>query len=320
MNVLILGGTQFVGRHVVEALLAVGHRVTIMNRGQTPDELPPQVERLRGDRDIGAEAYKALGNRCWDVCIDVSGFTARQVRPAVELLRCRVHRYVFISAVAVYGDPVDRPVLETHPRVPPADEDATDLDGEMYARLKVTCENIVQDVFADRATLLRPQIVAGPFDPSGRFSCWVHRTTRGGEMLAPGDGSDHLQFIDARDLARFATFVVENDLSGTFNLAGPRLTWAEFMRILDADNLVWVPAGIIQSAGVTEFQLPLFRPEHGPRAGLMHVSNQRTKNAGLILADPVATVNAVRFWLRGKSCPAMFPPESEKSLIQVARQ
>jgi 2'-hydroxyisoflavone reductase len=317
---LILGGTQFVGRHIVEALLDGGHTVSILNRGQSPDELPSQVERLRGDRDQGVNGLKCLAGRSWDVCVDVSGYTARQVRASAEELHNRVNRYVFISAVAVYGDPVDRPVHEAHARVLPAAADVTEVEGEMYARLKVTCENIIQEVYAGRGTILRPQIVAGPYDPSGRFAYWVRRAALGGEMLAPGDGSDHLQFIDARDVARFTRIIAENDLGGAFNLAGPRVTWAEFMRILRATNLVWVPAGILQSAGVTEFELPLFRPERGPRSGLMEVSNEKARKSGLMVTDPGITVGDVRTWMREKEPPAMLASEREMSLIRAARR
>jgi 2'-hydroxyisoflavone reductase len=170
MRVLILGGTQFVGRHIVETLLAAGHMVSILTRGKTPDELPPQVERLRGDRDKGIFGLEALRGRSWDVCVDVSGYTPRQVRPSAERLRASVKRYVFVSAVRVYGDPDRRPVRETYPRVPPASEDVTEVNDETYGALKVTCENIVQQIYADRCTLLRPQIVVGPHDPSGRYS------------------------------------------------------------------------------------------------------------------------------------------------------
>ena len=122
MKVLILGGTQFIGRHLAETLVSFGHAVSILNRGKTPDELPAQVERLRGDRDHGAAGLASLTGRVWDVCVDVSGYTPRQVRPSAEHLRQRVGRYVFVSAVSVYGDPVQRPVLETHRCLPPATE------------------------------------------------------------------------------------------------------------------------------------------------------------------------------------------------------
>jgi 2'-hydroxyisoflavone reductase len=314
MKVLILGGTQFIGRHIVETLLTAGHTASILNRGKTPDE------RLRGDRDDGASGLEALTGRSWDVCVDVCGYTPRQVRPSAERLRASVKRYVFISAVAVYGDPEQRPVSETHPRVMPAGEDVTEVEGEMYGRLKVTCEDIVQEVYDARGTVLRPQIVAGPHDPSGRYSYWVQRAWQGGEMLAPGDGSDHVQFIDARDLARFVRTVIENDLGGAFNLAGPRLTWSEFMKSLGAENLVWVGAEIIKSARVTEFELPLFRPEHGPRSGLMDVSTERARTAGLRLTDPGVTMRDVRAWLRGRKVSLALLPGREAELIGMTRQ
>ena len=319
MRVLILGGTQFVGRHIVETLLSAGHVVSILNRGKSPDNLPIQVERLRGDRDDGTLGLQALAGRTWDVCVDVSGYTPRQVRPSAEMLRGIVKRYVFVSAVSVYGDPQDRPVVETHPRLPPASEDVTEVVGETYGALKVTCENIVQEIYGSQCTILRPQIVVGPHDPSGRYAYWVHRATQGGEMLAPGDGSDHVQMIDARDLAQFTRTVIENDLTGIFNLAGPRLTWADFMRVLGAENVIWVAADIIQAAGLTEAELPLFRRELGPRSGLMDVSADQAISMGLKLTDPEVTVNDMRNWMLGRTLTPALSPEREMELISMAR-
>jgi 2'-hydroxyisoflavone reductase len=319
MRVLILGGTGFIGQHIVEALLAAEHEVSVLSRGTSPDELPRSVERLRGDRDAGTSGLDALTGRAWDVCVDVSGYTPRQVRPSAERLRTAVRRYVFISAVSVYGDPKDRPVLETHPRVAPAAEDVTEVNGDTYGPLKVACENIVQEIYADRCTLLRPQIVVGPHDPTGRYSYWVQRAQRGGEMLAPGDGSDHLQVIDVRDLARFVRTVIENDLGGIFNLSGPRLTWRDFIHLLGAESPVWVAAEILQAASVTFLDLPLFRTEHGPRSGLMDVSNEQARAAGLTLTDPQETAEDVRAWLQGGRLVPALSPEREAELIRTAR-
>lgn len=320
MNILILGGTQFIGRHIVETLLAAGHHVTILTRGKTADALPAQVERLRGDRDEGAAGLAALAGRSWDVCVDVSGYTARQVRPSAELLSASVRRYVYISAVSVYGDPQDRPVRETHSRIEPADEDVTEVNGETYGPLKVTCENIVQAIYGERSTILRPQIVVGPHDPTDRYTYWLQRAMQGDEMLAPGDGSDHVQVIDVHDLARFARTVIESDIGGVFNMSGPRLTWAEFLRVLGAQNLVWVRAEILQSAGLTFVELPLFRPEYGARSGLMDVSNERARAAGLTLTDPEVTAQDVRRWLQGQDLPLALSPEREAALIRSARE
>ena len=113
-------------------------------------------------------------------------------------------------------------------------------------------------------------------------------------MLAPGDGTDHLQYIDVRDVARFVKTVIEHDFSGIFNLSGPRLTWSEFVNLLGAKNVSWVPASVLETKGVTEFELPLFRRERGPRSGLMDVSNEKAMAAGLVLTAPDETVRFVR--------------------------
>jgi 2'-hydroxyisoflavone reductase len=319
MKILVLGGTQFVGRHIVEGLLPAGHSVSVLNRGRSRDELPASVERLRGDRDLGAEGLESLRGRAWDVCVDVSGYTPRQVRASAEMLRRAVGRYVYVSAVSVYGDPAADPVEESQPRLPPAGEDVTEIDRETYGPLKVACENIVQELFAGRCVLLRSQIVAGPHDPLDRFAYWVRRATQGGEMLAPGDGSDYLQYIDAGDVARFTRTVCEGGLDGPFNLAGPRLTWADFMTTLGARGVVWVPKEIIAAAGITEFELPLYRPTRGPRSSLMHVSNERAIAAGLTLTEPAITVTNVRTWLRGRDQSPALSPQREAELIRMSR-
>jgi 2'-hydroxyisoflavone reductase len=226
---------------------------------------------------------------------------------------------VYISAVSVYGDPVCGPVFESHPRSSPAGDDVTEINQATYGPLKVACENIVSEAFGDRCTLLRPQIVAGPYDPLDRFSYWVRRATQGGEMLAPGSGGDHVQYIDALDVACFVRTVCEKQLSGQFNLAGPRLTWREFMTALGASNLVWVAAEIIRAAGVSEFELPLFRTTGGPRSSLMQVDNSSALRAGLTLTDPAITVRDVRTWLVNHVLPPALSREREDELIRQSR-
>jgi 2'-hydroxyisoflavone reductase len=320
MNILVLGGTRFIGRHMVDALLDAGHHVTVFARGKSPDELPAAVERLRGDRDQGSRGIAALEGRLWDACIDVSGYTPRQVRPAAELLEGRVNRYVFVSTVSVYEDSSDVPVRETHPLLPEADEDVTEITGETYGPLKVTCERIVRETFGDSSVILRPQIVAGPFDPTGRHTYWVQRATQGGEMLAPGDGGDYVQVIDARDIARFTRLAIERDISGIFNMSGPRLTWSEFMDALGVSRPVWVAASLIDEAGLTFLEMPLYRPNGSERSSLMHVSHGRASSAGLTLTEPHRTIEDVRAWLSTHPVPPALSPERERELIARARQ
>jgi 2'-hydroxyisoflavone reductase len=195
----------------------------------------------------------------------------------------------------------------------------------MYGRLKVTCENIVEEVHGERSALLRPQIVVGPHDRSGRYTYWVGRAAVGGagEVLGPGDGTDHVQVIDARDVAGFVRRVIEAGLSGAYNLAGPRQTWAEFLRVLGAARVAWVPAGIIRGAGVSEYELPLYRLERGPRSGLMEVSSARAIGAGLSLTDAGVTAGDVREWMQGREVASEqaepLTREREAELIRLAR-
>lgn len=181
MKILVLGGTRFVGRHVVEAMIDAGHDVAVLNRGKSVDELPPRVERIRGDRAEGPAGLLGLFDRTWDVCVDVSGYTARHVRASTERLRHSVGHYVFISAVSVYGDCARGPVDESEPRVVPAPESVDEVTAQTYGPLKVTCENIVRDAFGSRCAWLRPQVIAGPHEPVDRFSYWVRRAAAGGE-------------------------------------------------------------------------------------------------------------------------------------------
>jgi len=319
MNVLVLGGTRFIGRHIVEILTAGGHQVTVFTRGKSPDELPPSVERLHGDRDRGREGLAALADRLWDACVDVSGYTPTQVRPAAELLADRVDRYVFVSSVSVYEESSEVPVRETSPLLPEAAEDVTEITGETYGALKVTCERIVRETFGDGSTILRPQIVAGPFDPTGRHTYWVQRAMQGGEMLAPGNGSDSVQVVDVRDVARFTRLTIENSTAGIFNMSGPRLTWSEFMEALGATEAVWVPASYIDEAGLTFVEMPLYRPNGSQHSSLMHVSHNRASAAGFTVTDVQTTIADVRGWLRNHPVPPALPPERERELIARTR-
>ncbi|MFC4427331.1 NAD-dependent epimerase/dehydratase family protein [Deinococcus navajonensis] len=320
MNILVLGGTQFVGRHIVEAFLAAGHQVSILTRGKSPDELPAQVIRLHGDRNQGAAGLAALAGHRWDACVDVSGYTPQQVRASAEGLRLQVQQYVFVSTVSVYAEPARHPVREDDPLLPPAGEEVTEVTGETYGPLKVTCEQIVQEVYPGRCAILRPQIVAGPYDHTARYPYWVDRASRGGEMLAPGDGTDHVQVIDARDLAQFTVRVVEEGLSGAYNLAGPRLTWAAFLNLLGVGSPRWVPQAALDTHGLGHRELPLYLPEDSEQAGLMDVSPERALAAGLKHTDPAVTARDTRLWSQGAGLRYALSPEREAEVLQALQR
>jgi 2'-hydroxyisoflavone reductase len=251
--------------------------------------------------------------------VDTSGYTARQVRASCTLLQVAIQRYVYISAVMAYGDPTLRPVRETHALLPAVPEDVEVVDGETYGPLKATCEGIVQELFGDQGTRLRPQIVVGPMDPTPRYTYWLQRCRRGGRMLAPGDGTDHVQVVDVRDLARFTRTVIEQALGGAFNVAGPRLTWMEFLTMLGAQQPVWVPGDLLDAADLRFGELPLYRREHGPRASLMDICTDKARAAGQVFTTPAQTAADTWAWCsRMPPSPDTLSPQREAELIDQA--
>lgn len=320
MRVLVLGGTRFVGRHIVDALRASGLAVTVLTRGLSPVSHGADVERLRGNRNDGDEGLAALAGRTWEACVDVSGYTPVHVRSAVERLRGQVDRYVFISTVSVYDLTHQGPVAETTALLPAAPEAVTAVTGETYGPLKVACEAFVRDAFDARAVILRPQIVAGPFDPTGRHTYWVQRAMHGGDIAAPGAGDDHVQVVDARDLARFAARCVTHALAGVFNVAGPRLTWRAFMDRLGVEHPVWVPAAAIRAAGVSVTELPLFIEDSAEYSGIMHVDAARAQGVGFAVSDPSVTIEDTRAWLRMNPVTPALSAERERELVALARR
>jgi nucleoside-diphosphate-sugar epimerase len=218
MRLLLLGGPRFLGRAVTDAALAGGHELTFFNRGQTNPELYPEVERLRGDRDGG---LAALEGRRWDAVVDTSGYLPHVVRASAEVLASS-DLYCFVSSISVYAD-FSRPIDEESELAPlgdqPADEMAEDYSN--YGALKALCEEEARNVFGHRALVVRPGLIVGPHDPTGRFTYWPHRAVRGGEILAPGPPERMSQFVDVRDLGEWIVALCERGIGGTFNATHP---------------------------------------------------------------------------------------------------
>lgn len=214
MDVLIIGGTQFVGRHLAEAALAAGHKVTLFNRGKTGPGLYPQAETLVGDRDGNLDALKG---RTWDVVFDPSGYLPRVVQQSAELLKDAVGRYVFISSISVY---VDSDNAEENAALNTMDDDPASEDiPKYYGALKVACENVVSETFGDRALNARPGFIIGPYDPVPRLPGLLWRYEQDGERVA-GRPEQGVQVIHARDMADWLFKAVEQKLSGAYNMTG----------------------------------------------------------------------------------------------------
>jgi len=221
MHILILGGTVFLGWHLVEAAQARGHTVTLFNRGQHNPDLYPDVEKLRGDRDGGLDA---LRGRHWDAVIDTSGFVPRIVRQSADLLRDAVGHYTFISTLNVYpNDATNAPDLtEETPLAALPGEWNEEQARELYGPLKAACEETVTEAMAGRALHVRLGLLIGPFDPTNRFTYWPRRIAAGGDVLIP-DARDQATriLVDARDAATWTVRAIETGLRGPYNVFGP---------------------------------------------------------------------------------------------------
>lgn len=301
MKLLILGGTAFVGRHLVEAALHRGHAVTLFNRGKRNPGLFPEVTHAVGDRDGG---LGALEGGTWDAVIDTSGYFPRLVKASAEALRERVGLYAFISTVSVYADPAPG-MDEGAPLATLKDPSVETKDGETYGGLKVLCEQAVTEIYADRALIVRPGIIAGPHDPTDRFTYWAKRMAQGGEVWAPGPADAPVQVIDARDLAAWLLRMVEAGGHGTYNAAGPRapLTRADFLAALKPQDgsaaVSWLDAAELKQAGLDpEAAFPFYtNPED---AGFFAVSTARAQAAGLMVRPLAETAHDTLSWLAGE--------------------
>ncbi len=332
MRILVLGGTLFLGRHLAADALARGHALTVFTRGRTDPGAFPDAEHLVGDRD---GALDALRGRRFDAVIDTSGYVPRVVRDSVRLLAGAAGLYAFVSSVSVYGD-FSAPVSEETPvgvLDDPASEDVDAHDGT----LKALCEEEVRAAFGDRALVVRPGLIVGPDDPTDRFTYWVERAARGGDMLAPGDPGRTVQYIDVRDLARWMLDMVERAPGGTFNAAGPEppVTMGQLVeacvRAAGAGaRPVWVSDEFLLERRVQEWQeLPLWLVDPAWR-GMLEADVGRALRAGLRFRPLEETVADTLAWARGRRGPrpakagdqippAGMAPEREAELLAAWR-
>jgi len=226
LRILILGGTGFTGPFQVKYALSRGHKVTVFNRGKThPGELPKEVEQLIGDRNGQLEALKG---KQWDVCIDNPTTLPAWVRDAAQILKGNVERYSFISTISVYADtstgPDEHAPMAKYEGADPYKEtlEAMKASGyKTYGPLKALSEQETQKWFPEKSLIIRPGLIVGPRDETDRFTYWPVRIDRGGEVLAPGNRSDPVQFIDGRDLAEWTIRMAENRETGIYNATGP---------------------------------------------------------------------------------------------------
>lgn len=314
MRILVLGGTSFVGRAIVEAALAQRADVTLFSRGRTGSGLFPGVERRTGDRESGDYASLAQGR--WDAVVDVSGYVPRHVQQAGDALGDRVGRYLFISTGSVYD--VDRApqqgLAEDAPRLP-AERTTEVVTAQTYGPLKVACEDDVLARYDEGGTLVRPGIVAGPHDSTDRFTWWARRAAQGGRMVVPARLDQPVQVVDSRDLAQLVLRLLADDRPGTFNVVGPA----------DPVTLEQLAQACARAAGTAlelvaapvepGFPLVLPEPKHD---ALFRRSAAAARSAGLPATPLETTAADVLAWDAARGAPPLsagLSPEREAELL-----
>lgn len=313
MRILVLGGTKFLGRHIVEAALEAKHEVTLFNRGLTEPELYPTVERLIGDRDGGLEP---LEGREWDAVIDTSGYVPRVVRQSVRLLEPACGMYCFISSISAYAD-FSAENQDEHAKTAKLEASPSDSEdvSQHYGALKALCEQEVQESYGERALIIRPGLIVGPYDPTDRFTYWPLRMSAGGETLIPGEPERPVQWIDARDLAAWIIRMLERKSGGIYNAVTPayRYTMGDLteacLKLAPDASPAWVKESFLTAAGVGEWiELPLWIKAESNMPGFLTVSSERAVASGLTFRPLPDTLRDTLVW--AKTRPAGYEPKA----------
>ena len=338
MKLLILGGTAFLGRHLVAAAHARNHEITLFNRGHHPPPALTNVETIQGDRHSELDKLRA-GH--WDAVIDTSGYLPRAVTAAAEALSDSVARYVFVSSISVYSDFSRIGIDETADLKTLTDEQveqANEIDssgqvsainyGQLYSGLKALCEQALAAALPSRALIIRPGLIVGPDDYTERFTYWVMRVARGGEVLAPGPPKYPVQFIDVRDLADWIVKMIERQETGVSNANGlpGEVTMKDLLaecKIVSASDaaFTWIDEDFLLKENVAAWSdLPLWLPEKAAphMKGFMLVKSDKALAAGLRLRPLAETIRDTWFWRReslDKPLQAGLDPEKEQTLL-----
>jgi len=316
MKLLILGGTRFLGRHLAQQALDAGHELTLLHRGRSGVDLFPQARHLIVDRDgdLGALTRTAPSGG-WDCVIDTSAYFPRQVRAVAAALSNLAGRYQLVSSISAYVGFAEQGNDEDAPLATLSDPSVETITGETYGGLKVLCEQAAVAGFPGRALIVRPGLIVGPYDPTGRCTWWVQRLQRGGEVLAPGTPDAPVQFIDARDVAAWQLLQAERGCTGVFNLTGPTeaTTMGGFLQAaaegVGAEvRLQWVPEHFLLERAVAPWSdLPVWLP--GASAGMHRTHIQRAVDTGLQTRALSQTAADIAAWAGHASpAPAPAPP------------
>ncbi len=325
MRFLIVGGTSFVGRAIAWSALDAGHDVTVINRGQTPSDLPPQVTRLVGDRDSD---LSALSSSSFDVTVDAIAYRPHGVKVLRDALSDRGGHHVQISSISAYESPSQEGATEETSRLhPTAPEDPdTPVNGETYGPLKAACERAAVEHFGERLTIVRPTYVIGSHDATLRFPYWTQRLSLGGDVAVPGPRGNAFQFIDARDLGEFVVRLAQDQTLGEFHVANPYPA-PRFIETLEMvselvspkdTRLVEVPFEQIMRHRL-EKRFPLWSGAKNEPS--LAVDPTKAVSAGLKVRPLGESVSDVMSWWEGRENPTWWlTREQEAMLVHTGEQ
>lgn len=323
MRILLVGGTRFIGRHVVEAALAAGHDVTLFHRGRTGAGLFPDVEHRTGDRDGD---LTALADGSWDATVDTCAYTPRQVHELADVLGERAGHYLLVSSVSAYAAPTSRGYTEDAPLAELDDPTVEEVTDRTYGGLKVLCERAAVERYGPRTLRVRPTYVVGPDDYTWRFAWWVDRIARGGEVLAPGPADAPAQVIDVRDMARWMVRLLEAGAAGAFHAVGPSatFTWGGQLEAIAravgpaGTTLTWVDAPFLLDAGLDDRQLPLWGGAEPDDELTMTADPAAALATGLVIRPLDETVRDTLSWTRTVDQPDRpgWPPAEESAALR----
>ncbi len=301
LKVLILGGTNFLGPHLVEKLQEHGHKVTLFNRGTQDSSFLNNVERLPGNREGDLEALK---NRFWDAIIDTSGHLPRLVEDSSKILAKATNHYTFISTIGVYQDFLALNSDENYPLAKLEDETNEEINEKTYGALKASCEKVIGQYFPHRFLIIRPGLIVGPRDDTNRFAYWPLRLLEGGEILAPGSPQQIIQLIDVRDLAKWIVTRVEQQVTGIYNAIGPLhpLSFEEVLKTglqlsKNKGELTWVSEDFLIEHKVQDWtELPLWLSYKRQMPGFLNINAKKAIEAGLTFRPLIQTLSDIIEW------------------------
>lgn len=317
MKILVIGGTSFVGRHLVEAAQKNNHELVLFNRGKTNPDIFEGVRHIQGDRKTDAHL---LGNEEWDAVIDTCGYTPNDVKPVIQAIQNKTKVYMFISTISVYnsyknGRPTEKSSIFTQ------QINTDEVTGETYGPLKVMCEDIVNEAFGNKALIIRPCIVVGPNDPTDRFTYYATRLTKTGPVALPGGPEEQrkVQWIDVRDMAKWIIAMLEKGKTGTYNAASDPISMNKFVDAIATQPIhkEWIADELLMEEEFGSRGYPFWVPvsEDHPE-GFVIVDNEQAVVNGLTFRPLRETAQDTREWAGNRELKAGPTSEIEQELLK----